>query len=555
MPEGEVRIRVSARDDATSQVNRVKQAVMGLVAAWLGFQGVRKVMDTMRDVITTFTAYTSEVDKAHKVTGIAMKTLQEMAYAAEQEHASFEQLQKGLMNLTIRLSYAGDGLETYLRYFRALGIEYQNADGTLRDTYDVFLDIADVVKKGSLSTEELAAVVQLFGARAGKELIPLLKKGSQWFKEMGIEAHKLNKVLEDEIILRGKELADTFTRISTAAEGVKLTVGEGLLPILETALPWFEEYIELSTKLFTVYALLGKGLDWLRRAGQSETEWIKEQIEINKRFVDGQMKVKIAIDDTADSTDKLIQEMKPLSEWLGTVSDGTKISGAAFLALKERLKEVHEVVGDLNYAVERQAQFWTKARNEALEWADGMKEVTLVTDETKEAQLRMFEDLRTALFQYTAAFASSVVDSIYEGRMEFGRFVRDFLLGVHKMIVQMMVFAALKSVFGLKEGGVVPGLPGLQSGGVIPGGAPYSDRVLVAATPGEGVLNRMAMANLGREDFERLNRGQTISNQVDVNIVIQGSADANTVRSMELMLRKKLPMMIKDAERRRQIRR
>jgi hypothetical protein len=93
----------------------------------------------------------------------------------------------------------------------------------------------------------------------------------------------------------------------------------------------------------------------------------------------------------------------------------------------------------------------------------------------------------------------------------------------------------------------------MQGGGVIPGGPPYSDRMLFAGMPGEGVVNRLGMQTLGREGLDRLNRGQSITNQVDVSIVIQGSADLSTVRSMEIMLRKKLPAMIKDAERRRQI--
>jgi hypothetical protein len=192
-------------------------------------------------------------------------------------------------------------------------------------------------------------------------------------------------------------------------------------------------------------------------------------------------------------------------------------------------------------------------KGSVLELVPGIENVTLKSDEWELEQLQNFEEMRAALYNYTAAFSTSVVDALYEGRFAFGKFLQEFLTGIAKMITQMMILKGLQAVFGivpLAHGGMIPKM---QGGGVIPGGPPYSDRMLFAGMPGEGVVNRLGMQTLGREGLDRLNRGQSITNQVDVSIVIQGSADLSTVRSMEIMLRKKLPAMIKDAERRRQI--
>lgn len=205
-------------------------------------------------MITTTVAYGERLDKARKITGLTAEEFSKMAYAIEQEHGSLEALEKGLVNLTVRLGYAGDGLATYLRYFTALGIEFRKADGTLRDTYDVFLDIADAVSKGKLSTEKMAAVMQMFGARSAKELIPMLKKGREYFKEMGDEAESLGIVMTDEVAASMKRVSDSMLYMKKALLGVVYTMGAELAPT-------FKSIVDLAGKMIQRFQELPK---WLK---------------------------------------------------------------------------------------------------------------------------------------------------------------------------------------------------------------------------------------------------------------------------------------------------
>lgn len=169
-----------------------------------------------------------------KATNMAVEEVQEFAYAAEQEHASMESFTRGVKNLTIRLDYAGKNMETYIRYFRELGINYKNADGTLRNVKDVFLDLSDAVSHGTLTTEKQAAVIQLLGARAGQELLPMLKKGKQWFGEMAEEAKRMGYVMAKEDVEAVKAFDDKFLALKSSFNAIKRELVLGMLPTLDS---------------------------------------------------------------------------------------------------------------------------------------------------------------------------------------------------------------------------------------------------------------------------------------------------------------------------------
>jgi uncharacterized phage infection (PIP) family protein YhgE len=242
---GEIRLHVNKMQQdlslAQRKLNTFTAAVgpafrqLGMIVAAAGAAISAAIMKSTLDMVR----YGIEIDKASKVTNVAAETFQELAYAAKQEHGNMESLEKGLSNLTIRLGYAGDGLETYTRYFKTLGIEYKNADGTLRKTEDVFMDIADAAHKGTMTTEKLAAIQQLFGARMGKDLIPMLKLGSQRLKELGDEARGFGIIMSEESIKAAKEFSDKITLLKEVINGLKRAFATQLLPVLNALVKTF----------------------------------------------------------------------------------------------------------------------------------------------------------------------------------------------------------------------------------------------------------------------------------------------------------------------------
>lgn len=229
----------------TSQQMMKAFAKMTLVIGAVGVALTKVVKDIMR--------YGLEIDKMAKVTGLTTTEVQKLRYAAEQEHASMQALEKGIMNLNVRLGYAGDEMASYTRYFEALGIAYRREDGTLRSAYDVFGDLADVMHRGNLTTEETAAAMQLLGARAAKELIPMLKKGKEWFQKMGDEVDRLGGILDADTIRLIKETDDELTALKTSLRGFKALLAVQIIPIMKTAITtwidWNKEIRKTTTNI------------------------------------------------------------------------------------------------------------------------------------------------------------------------------------------------------------------------------------------------------------------------------------------------------------------
>lgn len=359
---------------ASKAMVMLKGAIMAIGAA--------VVIRAIKGIIKTFTDYTVQIDKFTKQTGIAADTIQRLVYAAKQEHSSLEALNKGLFNLTVRLGYAGDELETYLRYFRALGIEYKKADGTLRDTYDVFLDIADVTARGKLSTEELAAVTQLFGARAGKELIPLLKKGSYWFKEMGDEAERLGVVLEDKTIKQGKIFSDQMTVMATAMDGMKFALAEEFMPELleltDNLIVIITKWEEMATAMNVVRNLLLVGIPYLMdelKKGIDDLAVSEEELTGWQKTLNDQMMMMPEI---------LVAAEGPMDD-LGVTTEETK---KRIKEMTEALSELQTILFlDIDYSEQRteQERLYNDALREGIELlygeAEGIRQLTLVESE------------------------------------------------------------------------------------------------------------------------------------------------------------------------------
>jgi hypothetical protein len=554
MPEGEVRIRISARDDATKAMSAVRQAVTSLIKAWLGFQGVRKVMQEFREIITGFVDYTEKIDKAYKITGIATDTLQRLAYAAEQEHASFELVNNSLKFLVRNMTSVQDGLAESKRAFDRIGVAALDSQGNLRNVEDVFYEVAEAIRNAGSDTEAMSIALDLFG-RSGSEIIPLTKLGSQGLKDLGDQAARMGRVLSHETIVQGKAFSDELTRINAEVQSLKLYLATEMLPTLQSMTGHVRDLVAVYQKLSGVYKTitefggqlnamyfmsgkyLGPLINLILGKGEAQKrEWniLKDLTELSEKQI-AQIKKQI------DAYKAWLSEVKTFDEWLSEVEqrDALKMTRAEFIALEERLKAINQIIPEF-------AQHISEISPEPLRIGI-LQPAEEITDQ--------FADMKDAVIQYGHAFLDNVVDAFVEGRVAWNQLVVDFMKSIVKMIAKMLILKAISAAFkapipGFAQGGV---LPHMQSGGVIPGGPPYSDRMLFAGMPGEGVVNRLGMQTLGREGLDRLNRGQSISNKFDVNIVIQGNADPNTVRSIENMLRLKLPAMIKDAERRRQI--
>lgn len=113
------------------------------------------------------------LDEMAQRTGIAVESLSLLVPAAELSAVSTEKFEAGLKKLATGMLEAATGSEESAQNFDALGVAIQNQDGTLRDSEQVLLDLADRFQAMPDGAEKAALAVEIFG-KAGAEMIPLL---------------------------------------------------------------------------------------------------------------------------------------------------------------------------------------------------------------------------------------------------------------------------------------------------------------------------------------------------------------------------------------------
>lgn len=170
-------------------------------------------------------------DKLAKQTGLTREEIQELGYAAEQEHASLEKIATAILRLSRNMSDASRGTGEARYAFEKLGIAVTKSDGQLRNSVDVMLDVADRFKNMRNETEMTAAAMQLFG-RSGAEIVPFLRMGGDEIRNLMQEARDLGFVMSEQTTLDLKALDDQMTALKASLAGVGRQIAAEVVPHL-----------------------------------------------------------------------------------------------------------------------------------------------------------------------------------------------------------------------------------------------------------------------------------------------------------------------------------
>lgn len=164
-------------------------------------------------------------------TGINTKTLQEMEYAARFVDVPLETMTDSMFKLTKSMDAARTGTGAQSNAFKALGVSTTNADGSLKNSKQVWLDTIDALGRVTNETERDALAMQLFGKNA-KELNPLIAAGSDELSRLAAEAKELGLVLSDESVATLGDFDDKMQRLKATGSALGQTLGAAVAPAL-----------------------------------------------------------------------------------------------------------------------------------------------------------------------------------------------------------------------------------------------------------------------------------------------------------------------------------
>jgi len=209
-----------------------------------------------------------QFDKMSLRTGIAVEDLSALAYAGDISGTSIETIEKGLKGLTTAMDDASKGIGLGMEAFKELDISVTDSDGNLRSTIDVLKEAAAKISEIENPTKQAALAMDLFGARAGPELLPLLKAGEGGIEELMNRAKELGITMSTEAATKAAEFTDRMTDLKGSLAGAGRTIGDTLIPaiiplvekvteIVGKVVAWTKENPELVATITKVVAVVG----------------------------------------------------------------------------------------------------------------------------------------------------------------------------------------------------------------------------------------------------------------------------------------------------------
>jgi len=166
----------------------------------------------------SFAAAGDNLDKMSKRTGVGVKALSELAFAAEQSGASLDSVEKGIRGMQRSLLNAEMGSKTA-------------TDALSMSPEDQFTKIADAIGDVEDPSKRAALAMQLFG-RAGSELLPMMSENAEGIANLRKEANELGRTMTAEDAQAAAELTDAMNRVKSVLIGVKNQIGAALAPAM-----------------------------------------------------------------------------------------------------------------------------------------------------------------------------------------------------------------------------------------------------------------------------------------------------------------------------------
>ncbi|MBY0341785.1 MAG: hypothetical protein K2Q19_11570, partial [Rhodocyclaceae bacterium] len=237
MASNRAQILISAVDQTKTAFDSIKRGLGGLTDTAKSVNGVLANLGVGVSLAGIGAMIKSSIDSADALdemaqrTGIAVESLSLLVPAAELSAISTEKFEAGLKKLATGMLEAATGSETSAQKFGALGVAVQNQDGTLRDSEQVLLDLADRFKAMPDGAEKAALAVDIFG-KAGAEMIPFLNQGRDGIGALKQEAAELGLQLSADTAAQAGNFNDALDKLKLATQSIGNQIIASLLPAL-----------------------------------------------------------------------------------------------------------------------------------------------------------------------------------------------------------------------------------------------------------------------------------------------------------------------------------
>lgn len=262
--------------------NRVKGMLAGL--------GVSISVAGFAAMIKSAIDAADQLNKLSQKIGISVEALSTLRFAAQLSDVSLETLQKGIKGLSQNIAEANTGIGDGAQVFDALGISVRNADGSIKSTEAVLLQVADVFANLEDGAVKTALAVKLFG-KSGMDMIPFLNQGAAGITQLTAEAERLGLKLTTETARSAEAFNDNLTALKASSSSLGIALARDFLPELTNITNAMREAANEAGTLKALWVGLGgvgnlifNGTE-IKRA-RDEVARIQELVDSTRKKVD-----------------------------------------------------------------------------------------------------------------------------------------------------------------------------------------------------------------------------------------------------------------------------
>jgi len=174
-------------------------------------------------------------DQFHKMairTGESAEELSALAHAADLSGSNIATVEKGLRYIQAAAVDFTRGIGEAKNAFEELGITVTNADGSMKGSVEMMTDVANALQGVDDETRKAALAMDIFGMRAGPQMLPLLQQGGAGIRDMMDEAKRLGIAINDEFAADAAAFNDQMSRLKGSFIGAARSIIGDLYPAI-----------------------------------------------------------------------------------------------------------------------------------------------------------------------------------------------------------------------------------------------------------------------------------------------------------------------------------
>lgn len=265
---------------AMEGVGKAFKSTLGHLKRFSGFAvagGAVALTALIKKSVDTIT----EMGKFAQAVGVSVESLSTLQHVATLTGVELEDLADGLKTLAENAVDFAIGTGPAVEAFGSLKIKVKDANGELKDTETLFLEVVEELSKLEDGMLKAAFASQIFGDEAGQRMIRMMNLGTAGIEQLRQEARDLGLEMNTNMVQSAVRFQTQLSTLTAAASGLGINIATRLMPYLNQMVAAINEVVLKGGGFSAILGAIDEPFQ-LARAQKSLEQYQQTLIDIDK---------------------------------------------------------------------------------------------------------------------------------------------------------------------------------------------------------------------------------------------------------------------------------